>query len=367
MNQPAWKLSAYFPERLRTVTDGTGAARPGFLADHVLNLFDDREVATSVMLRGIASFGPIGVLRTDESLSLSEDPPAVVYAVDTESTIDDLVDDVVAITGRGLITLERTQLVPGDVLPALVEAHAWDAIKLSVYVGRTARVAGIPAYRAVCDVLYHHGFAFAAALLGVDGTAHGVRYRARFFSRNVNVPMMVVSVGTPDQVSATVTELNAVIPDPLLTIERIQLCKREGKLLATPRELPPTDEHGRPLWQKLMVHTTEGATYDGAPIHREIVRRLLKSKIAQGATAVRGVWGFQAHNRPHGDRLVQLVRKVPVVTIIVDAPASIARSFQVVNELTADHGVVTCEMVPAALSIHAPGRRGNLLPAHYHY
>jgi PII-like signaling protein len=364
VNQPAWKLSAYFPERLRAKDT---AARPGFLADQVLDLFDDREVATSVMLRGIASFGPIGVLRTDESLSLSEDPPAVVYAIDVESTINDLIEDVVALTGRGLITLERAQLVRGDVIPGVCESQAHDAVKLSIYVGRTVRVAGIPAHRAVCEVLYRRGFAFGAALLGVDGTAHGVRYRARFFSRNVNVPMMVISVGTPEQVSAAVTELNALIPDLLLTIERIQLCKRDGELLAPPRELPTTDEHGRPLWQKLMVHTTEGDTYDGAPIHRQLVRRLLKSQIAQGATALRGVWGFQGGGKPHGDRLFQLVRKVPVVTIIVDTPASIARSFHIVHELTAEHGVVTCEMVPAALSIHAPGRRGNLQPAQYDY
>lgn len=31
VNQPAWKLSAYFPERLRAKDT---AARPGFLADH---------------------------------------------------------------------------------------------------------------------------------------------------------------------------------------------------------------------------------------------------------------------------------------------------------------------------------------------
>lgn len=364
MNEPAWKLSAYFPERLRAEDT---CARPGFLADQILDLFDDREVATSVMLRGVASFGPIGVLRTDESLSLSEDPPAVVYAVDVESTINDLIDDVVALTGRGLITLERAQLVRGDVIPAVCESQPNDAVKLSIYVGRTVRVAGIPAYHAVCEVLYRHRFAFGAALLGVDGTAHGVRYRARFFSRNVNVPMMVISVGTPEQVSAAVTELNALIPDVLLTIERIQLCKREGELLAPPRDLPATDEHGRPLWQKLMVHTTEGDTHDGAPIHRQLVRRLLKSQTAQGATALRGVWGFQGDDKPHGDRLLQLVRKVPVVTIIVDTPASIARSFDVVDEVTAEHGVVTCEMVPAALSIHGPGRRGDLQPAQHDY
>jgi PII-like signaling protein len=194
-----------------------------------------------------------------------------------------------------------------------------------------------------------------------------VRYRAQFLSRNVNVPMMIVAVGSPKQTAGALEELTAMVPSPLLTIERVQLCKRKGVLLGSPRDLPPTDQEGRPLWQKLMVHTTEGDTYDGAPIHRQIVRRLLGSGIAQGATAMRGVWGFRSERIPHGDRLFQFVRKVPVVTVIVDTPAAIARSFEIVDELTTEHGVVTCEMVPAALSIHGPGRRGNLEPAQHDY
>jgi PII-like signaling protein len=70
------------------------------LADAMPDLFDTRELATSVMLRGIASFGPRQVLRTDESLSLSEDPPVTIAAVDVESKIGALVDDVGAITGH---------------------------------------------------------------------------------------------------------------------------------------------------------------------------------------------------------------------------------------------------------------------------
>jgi PII-like signaling protein len=367
VTQPAWKLSAYFPERQRSDTDSEGGARPTFLADQILDLFEHHKVATSVMLRGISSFGPVGVLRSDESLTLSEDPPAVIYAVDVESTITPLVDDVVAMTGRGLVTLERAQLVRGGAIPDLATAGEWDAVKLSVYVGRTVRVGRTSAFRAICDVLYRRGFAVASTLLGVDGTAHGVRYRAQFLSRNVNVPMMIVAVGSPKQAAGAVKELAALVPSLLLTIERVELCKRKGILLGSPRDLPSTDKQGRPLWQKLMVHTTEGDTCDGAPIHRQIVRRLLSSGIAQGATAMRGVWGFRSERRPHGDKLFQIVRKVPVVTVIVDTPPAIARSFEIVDELTAEHGVVTCEMVPAALSIHGPGRRGNLQPAHHPY
>jgi PII-like signaling protein len=362
VNEPCLKLTAYFGERQRVVTDHV--RRPGFLADAMLDLFDTRELATSVMLRGIASFGPRHILRTDESLSLSEDPPVTIAAVDVESKISGLVDDVVAMTGHGLVTLERARLVRGD---DVLDVGADDAVKLTVYVGRQERIGGLPAYRAVCDLLYRQGFSGGAVSLGVDGTAHGERYRARFFSRNVNVPLMIISVGTAAQVSTVVAELSAVAPRALLTVERVRLCKRGGELFARPHRLPDTDNQGRPLWQKLMVHTSEATGHGGVPIHRALVHQLLESGTARGATALRGIWGFHGDHEPHGDKLFQLTRRMPVVTIIIDTPERIARSFDIVHELTADHGLVTSEMVPAVVTIAGPERDGGTDLAHHHY
>jgi PII-like signaling protein len=362
VNQPCLKLTTYFGERQRVVTDHV--RRPGFLADAMLDLFDTRELATSVMLRGIAGFGPRHILRTDESLSLSEDPPVAIAAVDVESKISGLVDDVVAMTGHGLVTLERARLVRGD---DVLDVGNGDAVKLTVYVGRQERIGGLPAYRAVCDLLYRQGFSGGAVILGVDGTAHGERYRAQFFSRNVNVPLMIISIGTAAQVSAAVAELSAAAPNPLMTVERVRLCKRGGELFARPHRLPDTDDQGRPLWQKLMVHTSEATGHGGVPIHRALVHRLLDSGMARGATVLRGIWGFHGDHKPHGDKLFQLTRRVPVVTIIIDTPEWIARTFDIVHELTAEHGVVTCEMVPAVVTLAGPDRHGDTKLARHDY
>jgi PII-like signaling protein len=362
MNQPCLKLTTYFGERQRVITDRV--RRPGFLADAMLDLFDTRELATSVMLRGIAGFGARHVLRTDESLSLSEDPPVAIAAVDVESKMSALVDDVVAMTGHGLVTLERARLVRGD---DRLEVGANDAVKLTVYVGRQERIGGLPAYRAVCDLLYRHGFSGGSVFLGVDGTAHGERYRARFFGRNVNVPLMIISIGTPAQVLAAVAELSAAVPNPLLTVERVRLCKQRGELFSRPHRLPNTDDQQRPLWQKLMVHTTEATGHGGLPIHRALIHRLLDSGMARGATVLRGIWGFHRDHKPYGDKLFQLTRRVPVVTIIIDRPEWIERSFDIVHELTAEHGVVTSEMVPAVMAIAGPDRVGDTRLARHDY
>ena len=56
--------------------------------------------------------------------------------------------------------------------------------KLTIYLGGQERVYRDPAFIAVCDLLHRRGIAGATVLLGVDGTAHGQRERAAFFSRN---------------------------------------------------------------------------------------------------------------------------------------------------------------------------------------
>ncbi len=372
MNQPCLKLTTYCAERQRAI--GKRHQEGRFLADAMLDLFGTSNIATSVMLRGVASFGPSHELRSDVSLSLSEDPAVAITAVDTEPKIRSLVSDVAAMTGRGLVTLERARLVTPQLGTSALRdfidqngAHNGDAAKLTVYMGRQERVAGKQAHYAICDLLRRRGFAGAIVLLGVDGTAHGERRRARFFGRNVNVPLMIIAIGSTTQVSTAATELAASIPNLLQTVERVRLCKRDGELFARPQQLPATDDQGRALWQKLMVYTAEATRNDGLPIHRALVQQLLRSRTARGATVLRGVWGFHGDHKPHGDKLFQIARRVPVTTIIVDTPESIARSFDIVDELTAHHGLVTSEMVPAALSLDENQRLGDITLAQLDY
>ncbi len=345
------KLTTYFGERLRH--------GDSFLSDALLDLYADHAIAISVVLRGIASFGPHHVLRTDQTLSVSEDSPIAVVAVDTADKMAALADPVSAMVTRGLVTLERARFGGSEPAP--------ETAKLTIYVGRQDRADGRPAYRAVCEVLHRLGFAGASVFLGVDGTARGQRQRAHFFGRNLGVPVMIIAFGTGRQVTTAVPELETLLEEPIFTIERAQLCKRDGELLARPAALPSADDSGRALWQKLMVYTSEAALHDGRPIHREIVSRLRDARAASGATVLRGMWGFNGDHEPHGDRWFQLTRRVPVTTIVVDAPDRIAASFDIIDELTSEYGLVTCELVPALVSIDGNQRRGGTGLARYDY
>lgn len=343
------KLTTYFGERQRH--------RGRFLAEELLDLYGAEKVAASVVLRGIAGFGPRHRLRTDQTLSQSEDLPVAIAAVDTADKIAALAEQTVELTTRGLVTLERARLLT----TAKVAAHT----KLTVYVGRQHRINGRPAHIAVCDLLHRSGFACASVFLGVDGTVRGRRERARFLNRNTDVPVMIIAIGDGDRAAAVLPELERLLPDPLVTVERAELCKRAGTLLARPGALPAHDADGTPLWQKLMVYTTEDTLHGGEPVHREIVRRLRAIEASRGVTVLRGIWGFHDRRTPHGDRLFQLGRQVPVTTIVVDTPENISTAFDLIDEVTADHGVVTCERVPALVSIDNGNRDGGTILGHF--
>jgi PII-like signaling protein len=321
VNAEALKLTIYHGERDRV----PGGA---FLADALSAIFARHELRASIVMRGAGGFGLKQRLRTDRLLTLSEDLPVVSVAVDERERIERALADVEALAFDGLVTLERARLVSGPVpLP--------QDSKLTVYLERAARD-----HERVVGVLHRHGVAGASVLLGVDGTARGERRRARFFSRNANVPLMVVSVGAGDRLAAALAELSGMLAEPVMTIERVRICKRDGRRLAEPEELAGTDEHGLALWQLLTV-------YGGERDHAELVRAL-RAEHAAGATSLRGIWGYHGDHAPHGDVLWQLRRRVPVLTAVVDEPAAIRRLYRVVDRLTERGGLVTTETVPAS-------------------
>lgn len=342
------KLTTYFGER-----DRVGSR---LLADELFDLYGRHRLGVSALMRGAAGFGRHHRMRTDQLLTLSEDLPLVSVAVDTRAHIEQLLSDVMKIKFRGLVTLERATLLDrdrrgdsdaGDGGVQELRTGCGEEAKLTVYVGRRDRVLRVPAFVAVCELLRRRGLAGATVLLGVDGTHHGSRARARFFARNADVPIMIISVGERDRIESVLPELRALLIHPLITLERVRVCKRDGELLATAHELAAKDASGLEVWQKLTVHASESARHEGRPLHRSLIRRLRAADLA-GATALRGIWGFSGEHAPHGDRLLQLRRHVPMMTVVIDRPQRITEAFRIIDELTSAGGLVTSELVPAA-------------------
>ncbi len=351
VNADCLKLTIYFGE-----SDRVGDR---LLSDELVDRFERHELYAAVLMRAVEGFGMTQVLRSDRFLSLSEDLPLVAVAVDERPRMEALLPEVCELIAGGLITVERARLLHGG--PGAVEApeDLHEATKLTVYMGRDERVRGRPAYLEVVDHLRRAGLAGATVLLGVDGLAHRVRQRARFFSRNAAVPLMVISVGSGAAARIALDGLGTLVADPIVTLERVRVCKRDGVLLARPLDLPGRDDAGLGVWQKLTVYAGEQARHDGHPLYVRLVQRL-REEGANGVTALRGIWGFSGDHAPHGDRLFAVHRRVPVVTTLVDSPDRIRRWFRIVDEVTEQAGLVTSETVPALQAVAPQSRHGGL-------
>ena len=203
-------------------------------------------------------------------------------------------------------------------------------------------------------------------LLGVDGTVHGRRERAQFFGRNADVPVMVLAVGAGQQIAAVLPELDGMLVRPLLTLERVRICKRDGDA-AQPAAAParPRTSRAWPLWQKIMIFTSEDATHHGpadppgdhpgaAPGAAPAVRRRCA---ASGAFTARAGRTAIARSSSAGT--------CPTLTVVIDTPDRIAASFPIIDELTGDRGLVTSELIPAARTdIGGRGQGGLGLATH---
>lgn len=340
MSDELLKLTTYFGERDRS--DGV------LLADELFALYGREGVALSAMLRGIEGFGHHHSAHTDRLLTLSEDLPVVSVAVDSAERVEALLPKVLEIKRRGLVTLERARPLGGPLQGdprSLLPEDLREQAKLTVFVGRGQRAKGSPAFVTACELLRSHGVHGAIVLLGVDGTRAGTRTRARLLGSNVDVPMLVICVGSGETVAHAAAAIDAALERPMMTLERVQVLRRDGAQLGELDAVPPVLEHD-PVWaQKLTVHSSEDDRVGGHPLHRALVQRLRGERLA-GATALRGVWGFRGDEPPRGDRLSQTRRDSPVMTIAVDTHERIAEVFGVVEELTAARGLVTVETIP---------------------
>src|SRR6185295_3252999 len=218
-----------------------------FLAERIIAEGERAGVAGAILMRGVEGFGIKHRRRTDRLLTLSEDLPVVAIAVGGAEPVEEAAARIGRIDFDGLVTLERLRLLtpPAEAESAKQEEDA----KLSVYLGRGRRVDGEPAYRWLISRLREAGVEGGTVLLGVDGILSGSRRRAGFFSRNVDVPALVVSVGRADRLAAAAAAVAELPGAPVATLEWVHVCKRDGGPMTPPPAVPERDRGGMSIWQ----------------------------------------------------------------------------------------------------------------------
>jgi PII-like signaling protein len=337
-------LTSYLTERRRA--EGAPAA------EALIGLYARRRAVASILLRGVEGDGRRQP-RAGRSLSQAADSALTAIAIDTRPNIETLLEETLRLTRPRLVAIERARLLSGEINLVRLSDEPGEATRLTLYCGQGDRAHQIPAFEAACELLYRRRIAGATVLSGVDGASvtHGRLRPAQFLHRDADVPLMVIAVGAGDRIARLLPELGSMFRRPLMTIERVRLCKRDGHFVSRPQLAAVTadafPDAGMSAQLKLTIYTSEAARHDGQPIHRAIVRGLSAAGI-DGATSVRGIWGYHGDHAPHGDRSPRPGRHVPVVTTVIAGPGQISAAFDAIDPLTAEHGLVTAESLLAA-------------------
>lgn len=347
----ALKLSVYYGE---SVTAG-----PLLASEALMRGLERRGIAFATVLRGIEGFGINRRIHAQRFPDVSTDLPLLAMAVDARRRIEAALDDVDRAVPRGLVTLEHARLASGaDVARAEFPGGPGRAAKLTIYCGSDERVRGRPAYREAVAAMRRHGATGAIVLGGVDGVLGGRRRKARVFA-TAAAPMVIISVGPADLLCRSLPQLAELMPAPLVTLEAIAQVKHDGELLEPPPSVAGATGGDGDVWQTIRVYTRRTAEVHGNPLYNELTRRLREAGAA-GATTVLGEWGFSSDEPPHGDKLGRVASHRPTYTVCIDRPSRIKELWPVIDDLTAEHGIVTSLFVPGYRERAGNTARGSL-------
>jgi uncharacterized protein len=97
---------------------------------------------------------------------------------------------------------------------------------LRIFIDEDDRHEGRPLYEAIAHALRAAGFAGATVLKGIEGFGyHRLVHSARVADLNTNLPIVIEVIESEEKVRAFLPALRAMIPEGLLTLEKVDFIR----------------------------------------------------------------------------------------------------------------------------------------------
>lgn len=168
-----------------------------------------------------------------------------------------------------------------------------DALKLWVYFGDSQLTGAELTSDALMDCMARRRVAVSALCRGIEGFGLNRRiHTERFPDVSTDLPLVACAVDSPERIHALLTDVDRVVADGLVTLERARLAV--GDELAD-AEFP--DGPGRAAKLTVYCERAERVAGAGHPAYREAVE-ILRRHGAAGATVLLGVDGtYHGHRQ----------------------------------------------------------------------
>jgi PII-like signaling protein len=101
---------------------------------------------------------------------------------------------------------------------------AGEGLLVRIFIGESDRWEGASLYEAIVQMAREKGLAGATVLRGVEGFgAHNLIHTARIMRLAEDLPMVIEIVDQKEKIEAFLPELDAMIPEGLVTLEPVQV------------------------------------------------------------------------------------------------------------------------------------------------
>ncbi len=99
-----------------------------------------------------------------------------------------------------------------------------EAELLRIFIGESDKHGGRPLYEVIVEEAHRRGMAGATVLRGTLGFgAHSRIHTAKVLRLSEDLPMVVEIVDAPDKIAAFLPELDTLMAEGLVTLERVRL------------------------------------------------------------------------------------------------------------------------------------------------
>jgi PII-like signaling protein len=186
-----------------------------------------------------------------------------------------------------------------------------EALKLTAYVGERDRGGGRLLADALMDAFERHGVRTSALLRGMEG--FGLKHRLqteRLLTLSEDLPILALAVDEAPRIQALLSDVRALVPHGLVTVERAQLLERDADLGQGADAL------------KLTVHLGRGQRIGGQAAHIAVVDCLHRHGL-DGASVLLGLDGHVAGTRQRA-RFLDRNARVPLMIVSVGSRRSVA-------------------------------------------
>lgn len=101
-----------------------------------------------------------------------------------------------------------------------------NGLLLRIFIGESDRWHGAPLYEAVVKLAKERGLAGATVLRGICGYgAHSRIHTAKILQLSMDLPIVIEIVDRTERIEGFLPELDAMIQEGLVTLEKVQILK----------------------------------------------------------------------------------------------------------------------------------------------